>query len=70
MREVNADTIGKRYRIELVCDGVPPNVGSEAAIHIKDEFGHRPWHENVQCVWNRVALILTVRTMTILMAGL
>jgi len=50
---------GRRYRIELICDGVPASAGSAAAIGIKEEFGHRPWHENVQCVWNGAALLLT-----------
>ena len=38
---------------------MPPSVGNEAAIDIKKEFGHRPWHQNVQCVWNGAALLLT-----------
>ena len=59
MPEQSSDPAGKRYRIELICEGVPPSVGSEAAIDIREEFGHRPWHENVQCVWNGVALLLT-----------
>jgi hypothetical protein len=52
MGEENADKADKRYRIELVCDGVPRDAGSQAATDIKDEFGHRPWHENVQCECN------------------
>lgn len=59
MREESPNRGGKRYRIELICDGVPPSVGSAAAIDIKEEFGHRPWHQNVQCVWNGAALLLT-----------
>jgi hypothetical protein len=59
MPEDTANPAGKRYHIELVCDGVPQNAGSAAAIDILHEFGHRPWHENVQCVWNGVALLLT-----------
>ncbi|SRR5579883_559908 len=58
MREKSPNR-GERYRIELICDGVPPSVGSEAAIDIKEEFGHRPWHQNVQCVRNGAALLLT-----------
>lgn len=41
MGEENADNSGKRYRIELVCEGVPSDAGGQAAIDIKDEFGHR-----------------------------
>ena len=59
MREPSSDPAGKRYRIELICDGVPASAGSDAAIDIKEEFGLRPWHENVQCEWNGVALLLT-----------
>jgi len=59
MPEQSSDPAGKRYRIELICDEVPPSAGSEAAIDIREEFEYRPWHENVQCVWNGVALVLT-----------
>jgi hypothetical protein len=59
MREQSSDPAGKRYRIELICDGVPASAGSDAAIDIKEEFGYRPWHENVQCEWNGVGLLLT-----------
>jgi hypothetical protein len=59
MRDGSSDPADKRYRIELICDGVPASAGSEAATGIREEFGHRPWHENVQCVWNGVALLLT-----------
>ena len=41
MREQSVDRAGKRYRIELICDGVPPSAGSEAAIDTREEFGHR-----------------------------
>ncbi len=58
------DNAGKRYRIELVCDGVPPDAGSQAAIDINDEFGHRPRHESVQCEWNGIALLLTAETIS------
>jgi len=59
MGEEKAESVGKRYRIELVCNGVPRDAGSQSAIDIKDEFGHRPWHENVQCEWDGAVLILT-----------
>jgi hypothetical protein len=55
----NAGKADNRYRIELVCDAVPRDAGSQAAIDIKDEFGHRPWHENVRCAWSGTALILS-----------
>ena len=59
MRDGCSDPADKRYRIELICDGVPASAGTDAATDIRKEFGHRPWHENVQCVWNGVALLLT-----------
>lgn len=59
MGEENAEGSGRRYRVELVCDGVPPDAGGQAAIDIKDEFGQRPSHANVKCEWNGTALFLT-----------
>lgn len=49
----------KRYRIALSCDGVPLAAGAQAAVDIKEEFTHRPWHENVKCEWNSTSLVLT-----------
>jgi hypothetical protein len=46
------------YRIVLACNGVPANVGSEAARDITEEFTHRPWHKNVRCQWDGSRLIL------------
>lgn len=43
---------------------MPPSAGSDAAIDIKEEFGHRAWHENVQCVWNGAALLLWPKALT------
>jgi hypothetical protein len=58
MGEENTENADNRYRIELAGDGVPQDAGSQVATDIKDEFGHRPWHENVQCEWNGAVLIL------------
>jgi len=46
------------YRIVLRCKGVPENVGAVAARDISKEFTHRPWHENVTCLWDGSRLIL------------
>ncbi len=46
------------YRIVLACKGVPANAGIVGARDITEEFTHRPWHENVTCVWNGSQLIL------------
>jgi hypothetical protein len=50
---------GCRYRIVLSCDGVPVDMGAQAAAEIMKEFIHRPWHENVDCKWSGVSLLLT-----------
>lgn len=46
------------YRIILACNGVPANVGATCARDISEEFTHRPWHENVTCLWDGAQLIL------------
>jgi hypothetical protein len=46
------------YRITLACSGVPPELGSQGAIDITEEFIHRPWHQNARCEWDGVDLIL------------
>ena len=46
------------YRIVLGCKGVPANAGAVAARDVSEEFKHRPWHENVTCVWDGSQLIL------------
>jgi hypothetical protein len=46
------------YRIILACNGVPVNVGAEAAREITEEFTHRPWHRNVRCEWDSSRLVL------------
>lgn len=46
------------YRIVLACKGVPAKVGAQAAQDVTDEFTHRPWHQNVRCVWDGSRLIL------------
>jgi hypothetical protein len=46
------------FRIVLACDGVPKDVGAQAAVDIAEEFTHRPWHINVQSRWDGARLIL------------
>ncbi len=50
----------KRYRITLSCDRVPADAGAQAAIDIKEEFTHRPWHERADCKWDGTSLVLIV----------
>jgi hypothetical protein len=46
------------FRIVLTCDGVPKDVGAEAAADIMEEFTHRPWHQKVECQWDGERLTL------------
>ena len=46
------------YRIVLACKGIPTHAGVAGARDICNEFEHRPWHENVTCVWDGSQLIL------------
>jgi hypothetical protein len=48
----------RMYRIVLACKGVPAGAGTAGAHDITEEFTHRPWHENVSCVWDGSQLIL------------
>ena len=49
------------YRIVLACHGVPKGAGAEAASDIEAEFSqHRKWHQNVQCRWDGLKLVLKV----------
>ena len=47
-----------RYRVVLVCTGVPTNAGAQAALDITEEFTQRPWHHNAVCRWDGHVLIL------------
>jgi hypothetical protein len=46
------------FRIVLTCDGVPKDVGAQAATDITEEFTHRPWHLNAECNWDGERLTL------------
>ena len=46
------------YRIVLVCKGVSRDAGPDAARAIAEEFAHRPWQQNVTCVWDGRTLAL------------
>lgn len=48
-----------KYRIALVCLGLPSSAGQEAAIDIAREFSeHRTWHSRVTCDWDGARLLL------------
>jgi hypothetical protein len=47
------------FRIVLACYGVPLSAGPAAATDITQEFAeHRPWHQNVRCIWDGSRLVL------------
>ena len=47
------------YRVKLICIGVPPAAGGEAASDITEEFAeHRRWFSNVSCRWDGARLVL------------
>ncbi len=50
--------MSQMYRIVLVCKGVPRDAGPDAARDIEQEFTHRPWQQNVTCVWDGETLAL------------
>jgi hypothetical protein len=45
-------------RIVMVCSGVPPEIGPQAAEDITAGFRERPWHRNVICTWDGSVLRL------------
>jgi hypothetical protein len=46
------------YRIKLVCEGIPENMGSQAAVDITQEFASRPWQSHALCTWDGSLLLL------------
>jgi hypothetical protein len=46
------------YKLTLTCNGVPKQVGQQAAQDITEEFKHRPWHQEVICSWDGELLVL------------
>ncbi|HEX5222113.1 MAG TPA: hypothetical protein VFZ59_21300 [Verrucomicrobiae bacterium] len=47
------------FRVTLICEGLPTNVGEVAARDITNDFmEHRPWHKRVSCEWDGARLIL------------
>jgi hypothetical protein len=47
------------YRIVLSCTGIPEKEGASGASDVIEEFGRRPWHQRVTCVWKNQKLIFT-----------
>jgi hypothetical protein len=42
------------FHITLECEGLQPTDGPEAVKDVTEEFTHRPWHQNVQCIWDGI----------------
>jgi hypothetical protein len=40
------------YHSILTCDGLTDGEAANAPHDITEEFGHRPWHQNVKCRWD------------------
>ncbi len=47
-----------KYRIILICTGVPPSLGEDGAAAINEEFSRRQWHQDVRCNWDGSSLTL------------
>jgi hypothetical protein len=53
------EDLSLRYRIVSPCDGIPDDLGPQAAIDVAEEFTHRPWHEKVDYKWSDSVLLLS-----------
>jgi len=40
------------YHAILTCDGLTSAEAANPPGDIVEEFGHRPWHQNVKCRWD------------------
>jgi hypothetical protein len=40
------------YHAILTCGGLTDSEAANAPADIVEEFGHRPWHQNVKCRWD------------------
>lgn len=40
------------YHAILTCSGLTDSEANNAPADIVEEFGHRPWHQNVKCRWD------------------
>jgi len=48
----------RMFRITLICEGIPVELGVQMAIDVAEEFTHRPWHQNIRCTWAEGKLML------------
>ena len=39
------------YRATVSCSGIDERRAARACDDVVDEFTHRPWHQNVRCLW-------------------
>lgn len=40
------------YHAIMACDGLTDTEAVNAPAEIVEEFGHRPWYQNVECRWD------------------
>jgi len=45
------------YRVKLRIEGVPPEVGPQAASDIAEGFKERPWHDTAICTYDEGGLM-------------
>lgn len=55
---LDRSSVKRMFRITLICEGLAPEQGPQAAIEVAEEFNHRPWHHNVRCTWTGNVLVL------------
>ena len=47
------------FRIAVTCSGLTEAEGSGVVADVFEEFGHRPWHAEVECSWSAGMLSLS-----------
>ena len=46
------------YKIKLACEGIPEEIGRDAASEVTREFASRPWQNYALCSWDGSSLLL------------
>jgi hypothetical protein len=61
--QLNCNRVRHMTRLVLKCDGIPSQIGNNAAEAIAQEFReHRPWYANVRCTFDGRALVLDAQS--------
>lgn len=48
-----------KYRVTVSCTGITQDEAASGVPDLLEEFGERPWHENVSCYWEANKLLFT-----------